>query len=802
MKKRIKLLYDPYKNKVSFSLSQDSGESWQDLDESSDLRNYENTEFVFSNCADDIVDSINKYHNVGSEGVQIDFIGTVDDFEVLCNAVEITNAKGKKKGYISCEHCGKFLSADDAISIIREGYNRISAEFFDYLPGSENYLSSGEVSKTIGDKISSFNSTVSTEIPVCIIGTYSVGKSAIINAIVGSEILPSELEPCTAKNVKVQNSEIYALTLEYCGKQIRFIAQNGIVLPEVENEASTEIAEILNHLLSQKDADGATVIRSILNVLNASSDESDWQENIGNNIVIEVPFCKSILNNSTAKIVLIDTPGSDNSNVNQQAHRVSLEDLMQHQTNALPVFIMDREKIEGNDNNDVKELIDSNKSGFSSPNCLVVFSKAERLGVSNLKKTIPTSFLNWHGRITYLYVCAVGALGAKKDKPEFVDADYADAYKKWKRCYADDELSLPQYNSIPCGREIAPTIKGSINDELFASGIPSLEDEINYYVEKYANYKKCVNGQKLLLESMELASEKLQNKEELLAADKKKKIAEQTKKREELLKALRAISPSSVNIKFLESEYADRLEAYCKTVPRAVQDAWRYSQSSSDKKKAMAEYMQRHCMENLFVPAYEGEDGISRQIISILISCGNSYVTTLRGIVDEEKTNLSEEAANELDVLFQQLSTPEFGKVDIKFTSMLLEVSSALNWKVLQEKELNRIAEKFCTKLRRHNEGILFLQHQELGAFVEYCIQAPVKAYYKQLKQWAEETRKDIESTLTRDNAILSQYDAEIQETEDEIRILTDRLSNLGEVKKQLETVMTVQKGEEYGDDE
>ena len=127
-KKIIKIEYDPYGNYIGFAVSLDAGNSWQDLADTSELLKYQNQECVFSNCVEDIVSYINQYQNSNAEGLCIQFIGTDEDFSILKSVAD------KEKGKIQIDRVGVYKSADEAIAIIRNAYQRIATEFDDYLP--------------------------------------------------------------------------------------------------------------------------------------------------------------------------------------------------------------------------------------------------------------------------------------------------------------------------------------------------------------------------------------------------------------------------------------------------------------------------------------------------------------------------------------------------------------------------------------------------------------------------------------------------------------------------------------------
>ena len=133
-KKIIKIEYDPYGNYIGFAVSLDAGNSWQDLADTSELLKYQNQECVFSNCVEDIVSYINQYQNSNAEGLFIQFIGTDEDFSILKSVADKENQKTTKKGKIQIDRVGVYKSADEAIAIIRNAYQRIATEFDDYLP--------------------------------------------------------------------------------------------------------------------------------------------------------------------------------------------------------------------------------------------------------------------------------------------------------------------------------------------------------------------------------------------------------------------------------------------------------------------------------------------------------------------------------------------------------------------------------------------------------------------------------------------------------------------------------------------
>lgn len=794
-KKIIEIDYDPYGNHIRFKVSLDSGNMWQDLADTSELLKYQNQECVFSNCVEDIVSYINQYQNSSPEGLCIQFIGTDEDYVILDDVVKRENKRSSKKGKILTTRVGKYKSADEAIEIIRSAYYRISSEFDDYLPGKEKYEEDSAY-REIGNLISVFTDTVSRDIPICVIGTYSVGKSAFINALIGAEVLPSKVDPCTAKDVKVESGNEVSISLEYKEESIAFIVEQGrIASLDVESELAEEFRKAIGDHCDFSGKSASEILHDILVALNESAESFPAVADVGWNVSIKLPFTDSILKQDECKIVIFDTPGSNNSDIDQKAHRESLEKMMGEQTNALPIFVMDRNQVISNDNNEVKSLIDDNRKGFSNPNCLIVFSKAENIPNSAFNQAIPPAFLNWHGKATFLYVCAVGAIGDKKKDERWLDPEYQDGYKDWKLKYNSDHRSLPSHNIVPCGRSMDPKTRATVSDELYATGIPSVEDEINYYVQRYANYKKCVNGKELLHNALSLAKKQLQCQKKELADTKEKKEKEQIAKRNELIRAIEGVKINSVNIQYVIGKYQTVLDKYCATVLPEIQSIWGEAQKSGDPTKYIKLHMQAHCMEGLFKEAYEGEEGIQREIVMILSECANEYKAKLLKIVKGGENSLSEDAQEELSDIFDSIKTPDFVDVGIKGNQLFNLIAQIPIFKsTFEKKYIESIAASICKQLNHQKGG--WFQKDRLGIFAEQCIQQPVQAYFSQLKTWKATHIARIKETLDKDNYILSQYDAYIIELEQQIQSLEKRLDNLTDVEDILETVLDTQETE------
>ena len=135
----------------------------------------------------DIVEGLKKY-DTGSIGMDVYFEGTEEDKEELQKCLDMYNE----------DHDIKILDGSMYLysaKYIKQKIENIFSEMwhmFNKYPNSE-----------ITESLKKYNDTVRETIPICVMGLYSAGKSAFINALLGVELLPSASDPTTAKTFKI-----------------------------------------------------------------------------------------------------------------------------------------------------------------------------------------------------------------------------------------------------------------------------------------------------------------------------------------------------------------------------------------------------------------------------------------------------------------------------------------------------------------------------------------------------------------------------------------------------------------------
>ena len=805
MKKATRITYDPFSNEITFEVSQSVDGPWFELSEGSALLKYANQRALFSNCVVDIVNIINDNQNSVADGLEIQFVGPSADYELLSSTTKKVFDERSGAGPLTCSHIGTFGDANDTLETIRVDYGRISSEFVEYLPGSDYYE---KESKRIGDTILKFEETISDAVPVCIIGNYSVGKSALINSLIGEDVLPSKVNPSTAKNVKVVRSDDYRIMLFRNGNGFKFqVAKNGLAAAD-GNAESSSIGETINSIISNDAVSEAAIIRNVLDILNEGHRhpiQGEFLSSFGCNVVIELPFKKSLLDQADNKIVFYDTPGSDNADVDQQEHTKALEDLLGNQTNALPILVTERDRTSGRGTGEVMHMLDEYAENFSSPSCLVVLTKCDKLSKSELSESVSSDIRNWHGKSIILFTTPIGALGARKPSDEpWLDESYKDIFEDWQnKQNGSKRISLPEYNSYPCGKRGSREELG-VDEDLYDTGIPSLEYEILYYIENHSKYKKCVRGRKDLLDALTVVKAELDDKRRAEKRAKAEAIQRKAEKRADLASELDSIrislSPNLAND--LSKQFEDKLDWYCSDLPKMMEAI--YDELDPDKPLEMDESLNDsiriHCQKKLIDGVYLAEGGAKEKILDIMTASAEDFASKLQDYVSRNESHFTEYGREQLGKYLQRdLRPPQFTEVRSVLESIgeLFEKTSLLKHGALRlankkgkakSEWIESKASSFEAKLRGRKD---ILGRDVPGLFLSTVFTKPIEKYFEQLKAWSDSYRKHIKASLDEDNVLLSDMEAEIERLEGRVADLERRLKDVTDVEDELKTILS-----------
>lgn len=809
MKKATFIEYDPYGNKLDFRISHSADGEWHSLGETSELRQYMDRTVLFSNCASDIVRIVNTRQNTDSDGLEIRFCGPDGDFALLEKVVSTANSQERVAGKLTCKQVGSYMAAPAALETIKKAYRKIASEFEDYLPGKPNYEGEG---RAIGERITNFEKTMSSAVPICMIGNYSVGKSALINALIGEEVLPSKENPSTAKNVEVRRSRRYAVTVEFerddgiRERAVLGISPGRLYLTEDEQPDSGLVQDLLE-LVDTVGKTETEIIYGFIDLLNSPPADSTGAtlKDIGWNVTVELPLRESMLSSPDSDVVFYDTPGSDNDTLDHLAHSQALEGFMGSQTNGLPILVTTRGKLVSKDTAEIRRMLDRYADNFASPCCLVVIAQCDTLNKSKLEEGIPADIKNWHGKTVVLYTTAVGALGIKKGSgSSWTNVSYQEDFDAWQRREAcGRRVTLPDYNIYPCEeRNILDS--SEVDDEMYATGIPSLEYEILHYVKNFSDYKKCARGKDDLVKAIAAVRDLLEEKEGAAKEARALAAEKQAEERQRLIGELETISlPGPQGIaEHLLPDFEGDLDEYCSELPKTLEPFYDEASMNSSPLKMDEEVNDRiraHCQAYLIDVCYKRPGGARDKIKEALVGQATAYVRELQRYVDANDSHLSDTAKARLhDYLDNRVEAPTFKEVD----SILDEIAEVFAKAALVPHEILKLANDPERARRDWIEAKSKQFEQKLhdrngpfgkslrGLFYTTLLERPVGQYYRQLEEWALEYRRAFEDELNSGNAVLSGLEAEIENLDNLVGDLRSRLQDISDVEENLSGVL------------
>lgn len=223
----------------------------------SKLSDIQNRSFVLQEQGKDFFDIIANDALDGIKDINIRFFGTQEDYEDFLSMVDYYKSQPDTKSNFSCEqggvlpgmnemYCAVEEYGKNAVQILRERAD-VFRESANSVQSDDSYKSQLEnISKSIYDRIAKIekkiNSLHSTGINICFVGTYSSGKSSLINAIIGARVLPEANESKTAKFFTIQspkNNEKPGISFEIDG-ELTTIEWNGETLCLDKNSGTHE----------------------------------------------------------------------------------------------------------------------------------------------------------------------------------------------------------------------------------------------------------------------------------------------------------------------------------------------------------------------------------------------------------------------------------------------------------------------------------------------------------------------------------------------------------------------------------
>lgn len=481
--KRVSIKYNPYKLETEITVN------GKDPVENSRLRDYTFPGTRLQEWVEDLPQILVDEFN--DKEFDITFHGTMMDYEDLAEVCKQAYNKGMIN--VKLEHIPAKETADKEI-LIDEVFQKIQQGFFEEL-------------KT-PDIIDAFQKTKSSDFDVCVVATMSAGKSTLINAMLGTKLLPSKQSACTAIITKIKDTDSTGWRAD------------------VYDKAG-------HRKESYEDLDG-----SIMRRLNDDKNISEV------NVFGNIPFVQA----DDMALVLIDTPGPNNAN--NKEHREVQEGFLDSSSKALVLYVMEGTFGSTDDNALLDRVAKSMSVGGKQSKDRFIFvvnkmddRKSEDGDVSATLERVK-EYLENHGiyNPNIFPAAALPALNIRMIKSGIqVDEDTLDEAKyKVKILNRNERYHFEDYAPLPSSLkndEIRRRLDEACKDDdantqaLIHTGVVSIEAAIRQYVNKYAKTAKIKNIVDTFIHKLDDVGAFEKTKKELAEnLEEGERIAEQIKK--------------------------------------------------------------------------------------------------------------------------------------------------------------------------------------------------------------------------------------------------------------------------------
>ncbi len=478
----IELKYNPYTRETEFS---DGARTEDDF-----LTSHSGQE-LSSWCAEFITYLIDTYN----ENVNLTFNGIERDCDTFTDAVSEFNAESKNFSVTFRRKVNRTRSdssAKNKIEKLRELYTEMRSDTCPF-----------EELRTDNNIEQSFNKALDAEFEIAVVATMSSGKSTLINAMLGNELLPARNEATTATIARIHD----------------------------DDDADHFHGESF-------DKDGNEIARcdplslENMNQLNDNPDTADIE--IYGNIVG--------ISSQSLKLVLTDTPGPNNSRTDEHKnHTYRL--IKDSKYKPMVLYILNGTQLETNDDDSLlTDIAEAMRSGGrqASDRFIFVLNKADEFDPekeSVAKKVDDTKkYLESHGiKNSKVFPCS--AYVAKLIRQyqagyPFTRKEKIDLQGNLAMFIDDEELHFSDM------AELSDDVRNKLNQEIAAAkkdaneyretlvytGIPAVEGAISEYLEEYAQPQKITEALHSFMQIIkDLGTEA---KEKSLMKDNLEKVAE------------------------------------------------------------------------------------------------------------------------------------------------------------------------------------------------------------------------------------------------------------------------------------
>lgn len=469
--KKVIIKYNPFKVKTEITVDGKQPKS----DSSLRVDNYRLQEWV-DQLPQRLID---EYRD---RNFEIEFIGTENDYNDVVASLEAygnsINAKCK-------------LSATPGIAEVEAEIDKIFAE----IRGKEDVpeLRSPEI-------LQAFEKAKNSQFEINVVATMSSGKSTLINALLGQQLMPARNEATTATIVKIVDSPS-------------------------------------DHYSAIGYDTSGNIVQKVANITLESMDALNDDERVS---AIEIKGKIPFVHSTGMKLVLVDTPGPNNSR--DKRHEDMTYGMIADSDKSLVLYVMNGTQPGTNDEKAFLDYIceqmakggkQSRERFIFAVNKMDIYKPSSKYdGPGCIKRALDDAKEGLEQRgisnPNLFPVASLPALQLRDTEDDEEDVPELDAFKKRSAKYEEMRFeNYYSYSNLP--QSVQKTIsslleeyKGSDNiDTEIHTGILSIEQAISLYVNKYARIQKVVD----LVQSFNVKLEEMAtiaSLEDEIAKDKKK----------------------------------------------------------------------------------------------------------------------------------------------------------------------------------------------------------------------------------------------------------------------------------------
>ena len=361
--KELMIMYHPVKKEIRF-LAKAKGEfveipyamcPW--------LNQYgpDNGEFLLQNHGNKFFDDI--WEQFLRDNVNLVFKGTKVDYDDFIKKIKEYNKSVNEERF----KVTQFIELPSVTDI----YTAI-AEFCDEtLETFDKELQFSDIKKSFIARKADFESKKArlnnSDVNLCLVGTYSSGKSTFINALIGKRILPESINSETAKMFRIKNAKepsvsfvikkgdtekqvIANIVWDATKKKFSFHADGECEI--TQEKVNSEINSAIMFRLQQHEQ-LYQILKKLNDIPNAGNDQNE--EYIDG--IIEVDF--PIPLDENINFTFYDTPGTDS---NSNEHLLVLQKALAQQTNSILIVLYEPTKMEGTGNSILYNLINASNN--------------------------------------------------------------------------------------------------------------------------------------------------------------------------------------------------------------------------------------------------------------------------------------------------------------------------------------------------------------------------------------------------------------------------------------------------------